>query len=332
MVDPIISQSVFPLAQTKLLQDRNWHKCPHSSVGKPPSPLPDLLDPAALVASFFSFHPLNFASSTLTFPTKTSQRICHIMDRAPQNHRTLSTGSEAAHSANNSPLAEKSEIPYGGTVSSGSDQPQGLSSSPLSAHSQLRSSIQPQSPTQLDSIHRMDSRESERREGIDSRVDTPINTRPERRVTVRSERSLRNTLPSSRNNSLGLLDGENGGHHNDKLSLLGCCKAILFATKLNILLVVIPVAIVAALLHWSDVAVFVLCFVAIVPLAKMLGYATEDLALRLGEVLSNEHFFFWQCVAQRRDHIVAQKPTAPVVFHLLTFFFLSFPFLVPDRL
>jgi len=239
------------------------------------------------------------------------------MDRAPDNHRTLSTGSEAAHSAYNTPIAEKSENLYGRTVSSGSDQPEAHSSSPLSAHSQLRQSIQPQSPTQLDSIHRMDSRESEKREGTDSRVDTPINTRPQRRVTVRSERSLRNTLSSSRSNSLGLLDGENEDHHNEKLSLFGCCKAILFATKLNILLVIIPVAIIAAKLHWSDVAVFVLCFVAIVPLAKMLGYATEDLALRLGEVLSADVLFL-QCIIQRWDHIV--DSTAPGVFRLLIFF------------
>ncbi|KAI1319545.1 hypothetical protein EDD11_003815 [Mortierella claussenii] len=110
---------------------------------------------------------------------------------------------------------------------------------------------------------------------------SPISTSPEKRVTVRSERSLRSTLPP-RNNSL--LDSENGGKASP-LTVLQCLKAILFATKINVLLIFIPLGIIANRLHWPDVAIFVLNFIAIIPLAKLLGYATEEIALRLGENL-----------------------------------------------
>jgi Ca2+/H+ antiporter len=47
---------------------------------------------------------------------------------------------------------------------------------------------------------------------------------------------------------------------------------------LSILLVFVPVSIVAAVLAWNPVAVFVLSFVALIPLAALLSEATEELA------------------------------------------------------
>ncbi|KAF5017321.1 hypothetical protein F66182_10769 [Fusarium sp. NRRL 66182] len=55
---------------------------------------------------------------------------------------------------------------------------------------------------------------------------------------------------------------------------------------INILLVAAPVGIVLNYVHSVNrIAVFVVNFIAIIPLAAMLGFATEEIALRTGEVL-----------------------------------------------
>ena len=62
-------------------------------------------------------------------------------------------------------------------------------------------------------------------------------------------------------------------------------KATLFGSPINILLLMVPVGIGV---HFSDVSpigVFVINFIAIIPLAALLSYATEELALRTGETL-----------------------------------------------
>ncbi len=52
--------------------------------------------------------------------------------------------------------------------------------------------------------------------------------------------------------------------------------------SLNWLLVLVPVAIVLELTHGSEVAIFVVSALAILPLAGLIGHATEDLAIRSG--------------------------------------------------
>src|SRR5258706_5531765 len=51
---------------------------------------------------------------------------------------------------------------------------------------------------------------------------------------------------------------------------------------LRLLLVFVPLAALGEWLHWGPVAVFVLAGLAIVPLAGLLGEATERLASRFG--------------------------------------------------
>src|SRR5437763_14737004 len=51
---------------------------------------------------------------------------------------------------------------------------------------------------------------------------------------------------------------------------------------LNLLLLAAPIAVAAAVLHWSSVALFCASGLAIVPLARLIGLATEVLAGRLG--------------------------------------------------
>ncbi|MGQ9554019.1 MAG: calcium/proton exchanger [Anaerolineae bacterium] len=64
----------------------------------------------------------------------------------------------------------------------------------------------------------------------------------------------------------------------------------LFRQPLNYLLLIIPFALVADLAHWDSVLVFTLSALAIIPLAKLLGDATEALAVytgaRLGGLLN----------------------------------------------
>lgn len=51
---------------------------------------------------------------------------------------------------------------------------------------------------------------------------------------------------------------------------------------LNLLLVLVPITIVGRILHWPGTVIFVMSGLAIVPLAKWMGTATEELAARIG--------------------------------------------------
>lgn len=62
-------------------------------------------------------------------------------------------------------------------------------------------------------------------------------------------------------------------------------KTVLLSNYVNILLVFIPLGIVAGALGWNDTAIFILNFLAIIPLASLLSFATEELALQVGETL-----------------------------------------------
>ncbi|KAJ2008257.1 hypothetical protein H4R26_000291 [Coemansia thaxteri] len=62
-------------------------------------------------------------------------------------------------------------------------------------------------------------------------------------------------------------------------------KRSLLNSWVNVLLVLVPVGIAAHPAKFPDIAVFIINFFAIIPLAKILGYATEQLALHLGEAL-----------------------------------------------
>lgn len=53
----------------------------------------------------------------------------------------------------------------------------------------------------------------------------------------------------------------------------------------NILLPLVPVGIIAGISGWDPVAIFVLNFLAIIPLAAVLAFATEELAAKLGSTI-----------------------------------------------
>lgn len=54
---------------------------------------------------------------------------------------------------------------------------------------------------------------------------------------------------------------------------------------LNLLIVCVPLGWLAQLLHWGPYPIFILNFVALVPLALILGEVTEDLAVRFGDTV-----------------------------------------------
>ena len=53
----------------------------------------------------------------------------------------------------------------------------------------------------------------------------------------------------------------------------------------NVLLVFVPLGILAGLLHWGATVIFLLNFFAIVPLAALLSFATEELSAKLGQTM-----------------------------------------------
>ncbi|ORY55321.1 Sodium/calcium exchanger protein-domain-containing protein [Leucosporidium creatinivorum] len=68
-------------------------------------------------------------------------------------------------------------------------------------------------------------------------------------------------------------------------STVDSIKALLFSGYLNLLLVAVPLSFISHFLHWGSTADFIISFIAIVPLASLLGDATEQCALKLGSSL-----------------------------------------------
>ena len=63
-------------------------------------------------------------------------------------------------------------------------------------------------------------------------------------------------------------------------------RATLFNSYINVLLIAAPVGIaLAQVKSINPVIIFVVNFIAIIPLAAMLSYATEEIALRTGETI-----------------------------------------------
>jgi len=71
-----------------------------------------------------------------------------------------------------------------------------------------------------------------------------------------------------------------------KFTAVGQLRATLLNSYINVLLIFVPIGIAVNYAPGvSRVGVFVINFIAIIPLAAMLSYATEEIALRVGETL-----------------------------------------------
>ncbi|SBT79875.1 cation/H+ antiporter, putative [Plasmodium malariae] len=56
-------------------------------------------------------------------------------------------------------------------------------------------------------------------------------------------------------------------------------------TKLNILLIFVPIGIISYLIKCKDIYIFFFNFMALIPLSALMGHVTEDLALHTGEII-----------------------------------------------
>lgn len=97
-----------------------------------------------------------------------------------------------------------------------------------------------------------------------------------------------------------LEDGGHSGHRNlsltrrlvsfvkgeDEPSWPESFKFFIFGTWFNILLVFIPLSFISHSMDWDAGLIFLFSFMAIVPLAKLLGEATDQLSIKLGETMS----------------------------------------------
>ncbi|KAM0521157.1 hypothetical protein ACHAPE_002630 [Trichoderma viride] len=62
-------------------------------------------------------------------------------------------------------------------------------------------------------------------------------------------------------------------------------KVTLLSNYINFLLIMVPIGIIAGRLGWNSTAVFTINFFAIIPLAAVLSFATEEISIKLGETL-----------------------------------------------
>ena len=70
-----------------------------------------------------------------------------------------------------------------------------------------------------------------------------------------------------------------------KFTVMGQLRATIFNSWLNVLFIFIPIGIAMQFANVSPVVVFATNFIAIIPLAAMLSYATEEIAIRTGETI-----------------------------------------------
>ncbi|PGH19527.1 calcium/proton exchanger [Polytolypa hystricis UAMH7299] len=80
-------------------------------------------------------------------------------------------------------------------------------------------------------------------------------------------------------------EAEDMSKHKQRFTPVGQFKATLFNSWINVLLIAVPVGIAIHYAHVDPVAIFIVNFIAIIPLAAMLSYATEEIALRTGETI-----------------------------------------------
>ena len=60
---------------------------------------------------------------------------------------------------------------------------------------------------------------------------------------------------------------------------------VLRSNYVNVILIFVPLGIIAGAVGWSPTVIFILNFFAIIPLASLLSFATEELSVPLGQTL-----------------------------------------------
>jgi len=109
-------------------------------------------------------------------------------------------------------------------------------------------------------------------------------------VAEEKPRSFRKRLPFIRHRGKDNPGGERtttseSEKPKQKFTAMSQLRATILNSYINILLIAVPVGIAVNYAKVSPVVVFVVNFIAIVPLAALLSYATEEIALRTGETI-----------------------------------------------
>lgn len=115
--------------------------------------------------------------------------------------------------------------------------------------------------------------------GINNSTDSEQSPLLDRTVnTLKAPASgLRGRLESARNNPHAYISYP--------ANFLYLTYEILVSNYANVFLVFVPLGIVAGALDWDPTWIFILNFLAIVPLAGLLAFATEELAAKLGQTI-----------------------------------------------
>lgn len=93
------------------------------------------------------------------------------------------------------------------------------------------------------------------------------------------------TNTSDKTGSTSLTSKSSTSKKREPFTLGNQLKATIFNSWINILLIAAPIGIALHFVNANPVAIFVVNFVAIIPLAALLSYATEEIAIRVGETL-----------------------------------------------
>lgn len=155
------------------------------------------------------------------------------------------------------------------------------SSMPMDKTEQIR----PLSPSK-DRLADIEADPEKSRDSSATQSDTITPLQP---VNGQTRQRCLNSLRPSRQNSE---DNESQSEHaserkrqKQKFTFVGQFKATVLNSYINVLFVFIPIGIAMHFVKVSPVVVFVTNFIAIIPLAAMLSYATEEIALRTGETI-----------------------------------------------
>lgn len=113
-------------------------------------------------------------------------------------------------------------------------------------------------------------------------VDSSSTGRP-RSVEQQARRRFLDKFRKRKDKEADVPEASSGKHN--KFTFGNQLKASIFNSWINLLLLAAPVGIALHFVEVSPAAVFVVNFIAIIPLAALLSYATEEIALRVGETL-----------------------------------------------
>ena len=103
--------------------------------------------------------------------------------------------------------------------------------------------------------------------------------------TTRNRDKTRRWNPFNKKDTQEDSGKDDNGKQKPHFTAMGQFRATVLNSWINVLFIASPVGIALYYAHVNPIAVFVVNFIAIIPLAAMLSYATEEIALRTGETI-----------------------------------------------